>query len=155
MIPRTISLGHDGRHCALFTTLELLEAEQRMIQQAKALRQRKCFGVPVDTAVQAMNDKPFSLNEEQQQAVLDACQANHLAILQGSAGAGKSTSMDCVRAAYEATGYEVMGACVSKAAADNLAMEAQLTTHTPSHRLMIDIERGHITPSQQFCANCG
>lgn len=137
----TIALGSDGRYNHLYTTTEIVDSERKMITVAKKLRLQKGFGLPdnvIDTAINSMN---FTLSEEQQQAVKFVCQENRFAILQGSAGAGKSSSMDCVRDAYETMGFSVVGAAIAKSAADNLSQDANIETFTIA-KLLMDTERG-------------
>lgn len=139
-----IDLGRDYRHSRLFTTRRQLAAEQALVTDAKALAadtRATPFAVPEQRLNDALRSQRIALSEEQIEAVLAVCQAPRFAILQGSAGAGKSASMACVRAAYEADNFHVIGAAIAKAAADNLAREAGLPTFTIA-KLLSDIERG-------------
>jgi conjugative relaxase-like TrwC/TraI family protein len=136
-----LNLGRDYRHSRLFTTRSQLAAEQQLVADAKALRVQSGFELPVTTLEQALQSQAIKLSTEQTEAVLEVCQGHRFAILQGSAGAGKSTSMACVRSAYEQEGFRVIGAAVAKAAADNLAREAGMPTFTIA-KLLSDIERG-------------
>lgn len=138
---QTVNLGLDERYSTLYTTNEILQSEQKMVNQAKELNQLSDYYVPPDLVERAMAQKPFELTDEQEQAIIDSCQSNHMSIIQGSAGAGKSASMDCVRWAHEAAGYRVIGACVSKAAANSLEKAAKIKAYTIT-RLLMDIERG-------------
>lgn len=97
-----LELGMDFKHNELFTTQEVLDAEKSMIAGAKHLRSLGGFSLPNTIIDKAILAKDFMLSEEQRESVVEVCQDNRFAILQGSAGAGKSASMDCVRAAYEA-----------------------------------------------------
>jgi len=135
----TLELGMDFKHNQLFTTKEVLEAERSMIAGAKVLRGLAGFSLSDAVIDNALLTKDFLLSEEQRESVVEVCQNNRFAILQGSAGAGKSASMDCVRAAYEAKGYRVIGAAIAKSAAKNLAKEANIVTHTVA-KLLMDIE---------------
>ncbi|WP_299265216.1 AAA family ATPase [uncultured Psychrosphaera sp.] len=101
-----------------------------MITGAKHLRKQNKFIIEqhaIDTAILA---KSFPLSEEQKEAVYSACQNNAFDIIQGSAGAGKSASMDCVGNAYKSSGYKVIGCAIAKSAANNLAEEADIETFT-------------------------
>jgi conjugative relaxase-like TrwC/TraI family protein len=139
-----IDLGRDYRHSRLFTTRRQLAAEQTLVADAKALAadvRGSSFAVPDQRLNEALRSQHITLSEEQTEAMLAVCQAPRFAILQGSAGAGKSASMACVRAAYEGEGFHVIGAAIAKAAADNLAREADMPTFTIA-KLLSDIERG-------------
>jgi len=129
----------DFKHNELFTTQEVLDAERSMITGAKHLRSLAGFSLPDNVIEKAILTKDFLLSVEQRESVVEVCQNNRFAILQGSAGAGKSASMDCVRAAYEAKGYRVIGVAIAKSAAKNLAKEANIVTHTVA-KLLMDIE---------------
>ena len=137
----SISLGLDTRYNQLYTTSYILTAEKQMIDAAKKLREQSGFNIPMSEVDTAIKIKNFSLSDEQKEAVKPVCQEHRFAILQGSAGAGKSASMDCVREAYENQGYKVIGAAIAKSAADNLAKEGNIRTFTVA-KLLIDIDRG-------------
>jgi conjugative relaxase-like TrwC/TraI family protein len=137
----SISLGLDHKHNALFTTQEIIDNERLMIEGAKRLSHQTKFGISSQSIELAISNKKFQLSEEQQEAVVSVCQEQHFSILQGSAGAGKSASMDCVRIAYENEGFKVVGATIAKSAAKNLAQEANIETHTVA-KLLSDINKG-------------
>lgn len=134
-----LSLGIDYKFNSIFTTSEIVDNERCMIASAMRLRRGNKFTIESLDVHAAIIRKEFSLSEEQTEAVEAVCGGQHFAILQGSAGAGKSASMDCVRMAYEGAGYKVIGACIAKSAANNLAKEANVETYTIA-KLISDIE---------------
>jgi conjugative relaxase-like TrwC/TraI family protein len=137
----TISLGMDKKQNAIYTTAAVLKLENEMIASAKRLTRCSHYGISENSVNYAIQAKHFLLTEEQQEAIWSACQSNHLSILQGSAGAGKSASMECVSTAYKFEGFEVIGASLSRAAANNLENEANINAHTIA-KLLKDIENG-------------
>jgi len=126
----TISLGTDWKNNKLFTSKSVLITEQSMIEKAINLRTSNWATIDTETINSAINNQPFQLSDEQQFAVLNVCDQSQLSILQGSAGAGKSASMFCVRDIHQAHGKKVVGAAIAKAAANNLAKEAKIECHT-------------------------
>lgn len=135
----TICLGIDKKQNTIYTTKSVLKLENDMIETAKRLASCSKFGISNSNIEKAINAKPFLLTEEQQEAIWSACQNNHLNVLQGSAGAGKSASMECVSNAYKSEGFKVIGATLSRAAANNLENEAVIKAHTIA-KLLKDIE---------------
>ncbi|MBA6397675.1 MobF family relaxase [Colwellia sp. BRX10-4] len=126
----TISLGTDWKNNKLFTSKSVLIAEQSMIARAISLRKSNWATIDTEAINFAINNQPFQLSDEQQFAVMNVCDDSQLSILQGSAGAGKSASMLCVRDIHQAHGKKVVGAAIAKAAANNLAKEAKIECHT-------------------------
>lgn len=112
-----------------------------MVRHAKALASQQGFTLPSQTVIQVLEQQGFTLSAEQQEAVFNVCSPAALAILQGSAGAGKTTSLSVVRQAYQQHGFQVRGVATAKLAADNLASEAGIPTQTIA-RLLTEIERG-------------
>ena len=63
----------------------------------------------------------------------------------GVAGAGKTTMLDVVRAAFEAAGYRVLGTATSGQAARTLGREAGIETRTVASLLWrLDHDRLHL-----------
>jgi conjugative relaxase-like TrwC/TraI family protein len=140
--PQTRALGRDQRHSAIFTTEQQLQAEQKMIANAKHLAQQNGYGITDQVIQKAIDQAAFPLSDEQHEAVLDACKNKCFSVLQGSAGSGKTASMRSVRHAYEASGYRIMGATLAKVASDNLTKETGIASQTIA-RLLDQIERDH------------
>jgi conjugative relaxase-like TrwC/TraI family protein len=139
-----VSLGIDYKHNQLFTTQTILSAEKQLISDAKILRSREDYLLDVETIEQVIEKEKargFQLSDEQLEAVLDVCAPNAFAIMQGSAGSGKTTSLDIVRQVAEKHNFKLIGAVIGKLGAENLAKEANIPTSTVT-RLLIDIESG-------------
>ncbi|MDP2596390.1 MobF family relaxase [Alteromonas stellipolaris] len=142
---QVIELGLDHKQNQLFTTKAVLEAEHQMITLATQLSQQDHPAPSHEVIQQALADKQaasgYALSDEQVEALMCACNDKQLAILQGSAGAGKSASMEALRLAYEATGQRVAGAAVPKKDADNLQAEAGINSQTLA-RILTQAEQG-------------
>jgi conjugative relaxase-like TrwC/TraI family protein len=126
----TIKLGKDWKHNELFTTKNVLEKEQSLIKNAKHLGNTKWADIPLNVIEHHIHNQSIQLSDEQKFAVHNVCIESQLAILQGSAGAGKSASMRCVKDIYESMGKQVLGASVARSAANNLENEAHIKSFT-------------------------
>lgn len=135
-----IPLGKDHQFNSLYTTKTILQMEGDMIYCAKRLSNSSHFQLSDSSIQKAISEQSVILTDEQLEAVHYVCQPSHFSILQGSAGAGKSTTMHSVSRAYESEGFKVIGAAISKAAADNLSKEASIQTFTVA-KLLIDIKK--------------
>ncbi|MGS1127123.1 MobF family relaxase [Rhodanobacter sp. UC4437_H4] len=89
-------------------------------------------GSKVDAAIAAHEaDKGFSLNDEQRRAVRWVAQeTGGVACLTGRAGTGKTATAGAYIKAFQANGQRVIGACAAWDAADKLAAETGLETHS-------------------------
>ena len=136
-------LGMDHLNNQLFSTPAMIEQEQKLIHISDLLQKKTQYLLTESTIQNAINKQSsqqgYSLSEEQTESVFAVCQSS-LDILQGAAGAGKSTSMRAVRIAYEETGFNVLGATVSRQAADQLERETGIKSHTIA-KLLIELER--------------
>lgn len=142
---QVIELGIDHKQNEIFTTKDILEAEHQMIKLATELSQQH-HNDPDSTIIQqALADKQaqsgHALSDEQVEALMQACNDKQLAILQGSAGVGKSFLMAVLYLANKASGQRVLGAAVPKKAADNLQTEAGITSMTLA-RILTQAEQG-------------
>ncbi|MFS1488911.1 MobF family relaxase [Vibrio splendidus] len=141
-----IFIKRDSKHNELFTSRHIVEAERRLIDHAKQLKEKQSLPINpncVEIAFNKLAAAGISLSDEQREAVWEACSPSKISILQGAAGSGKTASLEAVRIAHESEGYKVIGASVAKLAADNLSREAGLNTYTLA-RLLIDLEQGRL-----------
>ncbi len=75
--------------------------------------------------------------QEQRDAVLGLAQENeHLSVLVGRAGSGKTTTLKAVSAYYQSKGYKVMGTSLSALAAGTLGAEADMESKTLASYLL-------------------
>jgi conjugative relaxase-like TrwC/TraI family protein len=140
-----VSLGQDYKNNRIFTTTAILAIEQQMIHIAKSLSQES-HSAPNDEIIkQAVEQKQaqcgYQLSEEQTEGIQAICSPIRLSILAGSAGAGKTVTVEALRLAYEKIGERVLGACIAKVAVDNLQRETGIQSITIA-KLLTDIERG-------------
>ncbi|MDU0353828.1 MobF family relaxase [Paraglaciecola aquimarina] len=142
----TIELGFDSKGRQLYTTNATLELESMMINKAKGLTKQSSFEVSLQSINKAIKSNAFILSDEQQEAIYRSCEPSNLRTIQGSAGAGKSASMNAVRKIYNENGYKVIGAAIAKSAANNLADEANITTFTIA-KLLKDESRLNLSNS--------
>lgn len=140
-----VPLGEDEKHSQLFTTRQMVRLEKELVTAAKTLLvhdEHQLDGATVNEAILLKEQGcGYMLSGEQQSALLKACCGGDFAILQGSAGAGKSSAMEALRLAYEANGHTVIGAAIAKRAADNLHDEAGISSFTIA-KLLSDFEKG-------------
>lgn len=140
-----IPLGEDEKHNLLFTTRQIVRMEKELVAAAKTLWSEGKHQLTETVVKEAISLKGqqcgYLLSDEQQSALMNACCDGDFAILQGSAGAGKSSAMEALRLAYEMSGHAVIGAAIAKRAADNLHDEASIPSFTIA-KLLSDFGRG-------------
>lgn len=102
----------------IFTTREMLILERQMLHLAN----RKDGKHVLDVV-----DLPRTLDAEQRAAAIAATSdINAVSVIEGTAGAGKTFTMDAISRAYEANGYVVTGLAANWDAALNLQDAAKL-----------------------------
>lgn len=137
-----------------YTTRAMIQAERSVIEIARSRgseTQHQLDQAVVDRAIARMEsersspEQAFRLRPEQRRAVLALSSAKGAtAALVGDAGTGKSTALEAVRRAYEAQGYQVIGAALAGKAAAGLEADAGIQSRTID-RLMFNLEQGRST----------
>ncbi len=139
-----VQLGHDSANNMLFSTPAMIAMEKELFTQAQQLQQQSNFNISqqqVQDAIKTLEIlNGFPLSDEQALAVYQVCKTG-LDVLQGAAGAGKSTSMQAIRLAYKEAGFQVKGTCIAKVAANQLQEETGIPSQTLA-KLFDEIERG-------------
>lgn len=145
-------LGDDGAGAAAFSIDSILTRERKMIEGARLLAGDRHHDLTEDQIAFAIEAKELeassaqgrvvTMTDEQRDAVRRALKGG-ISIVQGSAGAGKSFSMEAVRLGYESRGYQVLGAAVSRRAAQNLETEAGIKSRTVA-KLLSEIRSGSL-----------
>ncbi|WP_169054418.1 Ti-type conjugative transfer relaxase TraA [Nitratireductor sp. XY-223] len=119
---------------ALLSTRTVVQLEHEMLLDIEALK---------DASFQSLSDKHlaaayerfekergFALNDEQKNVVRHLTRDNACAVVVGYAGAGKSTTMDALRVAFDRKQVRVIGGALAGIASDNLREEAGIASRT-------------------------
>ncbi|RZD21558.1 hypothetical protein EVU92_05625 [Pseudoalteromonas sp. MEBiC 03485] len=140
-----VSLGKDINQNPIYTTKAMLAIEQALVATADAMHvstHYKLDTAVIDKAIEAQQHaQGFTLSDEQHEAVHAVCQSS-LGIIQGKAGAGKSTSLKALRLAYESQGMTVRGATVARKAALQLQHDTGIESGTLAS-LLNDLGKGN------------
>ncbi len=132
--PEIVKLrGKDGE--IYYTTREMLALEkeiQSLAREGKGDVSHILSPEAVDAAAARFEfEKGFSLSEEQRTAIHHLTTgAGRIRILEGHAGAGKSTALIPVRYALEASGFEVVGASLQGKKAAGLEKDTGIRSQT-------------------------
>ena len=132
--PEIVKLrGKDGE--LYYTTREMLALEkeiQSLAREGKDDVSHILSPEAVNAAAARFEfEKGFSLSEEQRTAINHlTTKAGRIAILEGHAGAGKSTALVPVRYALEASGFEVVGASLQGKKATGLEKDTGIKSRT-------------------------
>lgn len=141
--PEIVKLrGQDGK--TYFTTKEMLALEQGILSRALAGKEDRSHVLDPETVHAAIarfeREKGFSLSGEQKAAITHMTQdPGQIKIVQGHAGAGKSTALTPVRYALEAEGKEVIGAALQGKTAKSLEESTGIKSQTIAS-LLRDLE---------------
>lgn len=125
-----VHLGKDHLGNNIFSTKEIINKELHLVKVAKELAASERFYINNSVINNVLSKEMFVLSYEQIEAINHVTAKGSFSILQGSAGAGKSTSMSSVAKAYETEGYKVFGAAVAKSASKNLENETGISSFT-------------------------
>jgi Ti-type conjugative transfer relaxase TraA len=124
-----IAIGTDERGRLQYTTHEMLELENSLINSAVTLNNKPHHSITEQYYNQALTLTPFKLNAEQQATLEHILTPGDLKVVIGFAGTGKSSLMSIAKNAWEGQGYRVLGAALSGIAAQNL-QETGITSRT-------------------------
>ena len=145
-----IDFATGARLPAKYTVRELIRLEAEMAKRAMWLCGDHSRGVAL-----AIIDRVFARHErlsgEQRAAISHVAGCERIAAVVGRAGAGKTTMMKAAREAWEAAGYQVVGAALAGKAAEGLEKEAGIVSHTLAS-LELAFENGgrRLTPDHVF-----
>lgn len=117
-----VAISSDGRGPARYATRDMIACEQEMAAAGQALARRRSDDFnPMP---------PNGLSPDQIQAFLHATSGPDLVAITGIAGAGKTTTLAAIAAAFEVAGRCVRGAALAAIAARKLTEEAGVATTT-------------------------
>lgn len=139
--PEVVMVGWDERCGTTYSTVELMELERRLVDQATASTRSWC-GLASERAVEmALAARP-SISDEQAEVVTAMCRSGHqVDVLVAAAGTGKTFSLDAAREAWQRSGLHVAGCALAAAAAHELQSGAGIESTTIA-KLQLDLERG-------------
>jgi ATP-dependent exoDNAse (exonuclease V) alpha subunit len=128
-----VNLGVDHSKNPIYTTQAMLHIENTLLNIADSMHANQHYRLDESVIQQTIDSQSqsqgFALSDEQIEAVHSVCQSS-LDIIQGKAGAGKSTSMQTMRLAYESQGFSVRGATVARQAALQLEKDTGISSTT-------------------------
>lgn len=128
-----------GKQAAVYSTHPQIKLEQGLVRQAMNLAEQHTHGVAEDLVDQAIetqdavlrkNTDDAGLADEQIMAILAVTSPERLAVIEGLAGAGKSTLLAAAKDAWQAAGYQVVGAALSGKAAEGLEESSGIASRT-------------------------
>ena len=112
-----------------WTTEEMLAIENSVAELSQKMQKDLTHGVSQENLLSAINNKP-SLSDDQKNALSHITGPEHIAVVQGVAGAGKSYMLDAARDAWQKEGYDVRGVALSGKAAEGLQESAHIKSNT-------------------------
>lgn len=137
---RIVQLGQDIHGHGLYSTPELIAIEKNLLKTVRTLAQRGWRGVDRKQIEQECDRR--ALSEEQRMAALAATDGRSLAIVEGAAGAGKTTMLKVVVDSYaKSENKTVIGAAISHRTAAMLRSELGIDA-TAIDRLLAQIKAG-------------
>lgn len=145
LIPLIESQG--GFDWAAWAPLAHLEAEKEMIALAK--REDGRHAIPKGLVDEAIAESP-TMEEEQKVAAIASCLSNKAVVVtEGTAGAGKSFTLEAIKKVYErvpgsgsdAPGYDIVGTALSWTAAKVLQESAKLSQAVALSGLLLSMDQ--------------
>ena len=134
-----------------YTTREMLNLEQHLLERADRLQHAKKKGLPpalvvraarsVEANVSRQQGKPVNLSSEQKTALEHVTQkAGGICLVSGMAGTGKTFFLAAANEAWKKGGQKVIGAALSGKAAQGLQEGSGIQSATIT-RLLMDLDR--------------
>lgn len=133
-------LGNSNKY-AILASERMKKLEKEMIELAGFETDQ--FILDKNIVQTAINNKK-GISDEQQAAVWAACATNRrVTTIEGTAGAGKSFTMQAIKDAYENIGYTVQGAALSWTAAKVLQESAGLSASRAIEGLVRELKKAY------------
>jgi conjugative relaxase-like TrwC/TraI family protein len=141
-------LATAGAREPAFAPAHVLATEQAIVKAAQRLAGSEAVrlwdmdaGIGIDRKEKALG---APLSAGQRAAVRSICSPRRLTIIEGVAGAGKTTAIDAARDAHEYAGWRVLGCATSGQAARTLGTDANITSRTIAS-LLWNLDHGKLT----------
>lgn len=139
------TLRHSGatHREVLFTTVEILDLEARMLDDA--VDRADAGATIVDLRDERFERRPggLVLSEEQRDMVEQLVTSGAgVEVVRAKAGTGKTTAIDAARDLWERDGYRVIGTALSGRAADELRARGGMDSYT-LHSLLSQLDRSY------------
>ena len=139
-----VNIGDTGN----VTTPEMVELERNMIAQAGLENGQHII---LESRVREAIDRKKGISEEQIAAVEAACLSpRRVTVIEGTAGAGKSFTMEAVKEAYAESGYTIMGAALSWNAAQVLSSSIKLDGCLAIEKLVQSLREARLSGTDFF-----
>lgn len=129
-----------------YTTKETLELERKFLRNIKALSTEESHIVSAKTRSSFLVPE---LSDEQKLAFLHVTEPGQLKIVEGLAGAGKTTFLRQANRAWEKDGYTTIGVSLAAVAAENLQKEAQIQDSNSLAKFFYGYEKGTVSVDQK------
>lgn len=131
-----------------FTTEHMVAAERKMLALSQNESGRHILP---EAKVRAAIQTKRGISEEQIGATIAATRsAQDVTVIEGTAGAGKSFTMEAICKAYESCGYEIMGTAISWVASMVLGQSANIKNTRALTGLLNDMEVSAKKPGAEF-----
>jgi Ti-type conjugative transfer relaxase TraA len=128
--------------CPLYSTPDMLEVEDGLVELATAQRDSGAGQVPDEDVADVLAARP-ELSEEQAELVRRLTRSGDgVEVVRAAAGTGKAYALAAARSAWAAGGYQVFGCALSARAAAELRDQSGIQTTTIT-RLLGDLDHGH------------
>ena len=141
---------------AYLTTLDVVKTEQSIRNRAERLSEKDArFGLSESLIKATLADYSF-LSNEQVKAVRHLTDSTRIGLVEGLAGAGKSTMLEVVRKVHEASDHKVHGVALAGKAADELEKSSGISSRTISSFLYgvssgnVEINAGDVIVIDEF-----
>lgn len=113
-----------------FATERTWQTERKLLAELEGLRTTPGASVIPATLTTVLEHHPHLLPDQRQASEKILAAKNSLRILTGVAGAGKSTTLDAIRDAFERSDYRVIGGALAGVAQEELSRKAQIPART-------------------------